>query len=84
MADLCHWITGDLAVSPTGDLLTVTGDTHVQQRILRRLLTVPSSYIWQLDYGAGLEVYVGQTLNLSGIEGVIRAQLTLEARAVQF
>lgn len=52
-----------------------------QQRVLRRLLTAPGSYIWHPDYGAGLQQYVGLPLspdNVDLIKNKILSQLYLE------
>jgi phage baseplate assembly protein W len=50
-----------------------------QQRVLRRLLTNPDEYIWQLDYGAGLARFIGQPVSTSQIRAVIRSQIFKEA-----
>jgi len=79
MPDLVLQFGGDLAVGPTGDLLLADGAALTQQRVLRRLLTNPGDYIWQLSYGAGLGQYVGQPGAPAAISGVARAQMLLEA-----
>ena len=79
MADIWHEFGSDLAVGPSGDIATSGGSNLSQQRILRRLLTNPGDYIWQLDYGAGLGRFVGQPAAAQRIQGVIRAQLFAEA-----
>ncbi len=79
MADLSLQFGGDLAVSATGDLLLNDGPELTQQRVLRRLLTNPGDYIWQLNYGAGLGQYVGQPGAPAAIAGVARTQILLEA-----
>lgn len=79
MSDLFHQWGSDLALGPTGDLATVSGSMHGQQRILRRLLTSPSDYIWQMDYGAGLGVFVGSPASPLHIRAVIRSQVFKEA-----
>jgi len=79
MADLSLEFGGDLAVSATGDLLLNDGPELTQQRVLRRLLTNPGDYIWQLNYGAGLGQYVGQPGAPAAIAGVARTQILLEA-----
>lgn len=48
------------------------------ERVLRRLLTNPGSYIWQPGYGAGLARFVGQPVDPAGIEALIRSQMLLE------
>jgi phage baseplate assembly protein W len=77
--DLSHQWSSDISVSSTGDLTLVTGSSLGQQRVLRRLMTNPGDYIWQLDYGAGLAQFIGQPGNASQIEAVIRSQIFKEA-----
>lgn len=79
MADTSHQFGADLALSPTGDLATASGAALGQQRVLRRLLTNPGDYIWNLDYGAGLARFVGQPADEAGIAAVIRSQIFKEA-----
>lgn len=79
MADLSLQFGGDLGVGPTGDLLLSDNAVLTQQRVLRRLLTNPGDYIWQLNYGAGLGQYVGQPGAPAAIAGVARTQILLEA-----
>ena len=79
MADAWHMFGGDLAVSATGDLAAAEGAALGQQRVLRRLLTSPGDYLWQLDYGAGLGRFVGATVDEARIEAVIRGQMFKEA-----
>lgn len=78
LADLNHYIGGDLAVSNTGDLSTVTDLSRSQQRILRRLLTNPGDYIFHPDYGAGLPQWIGRTADLAEIRALIRGQIMHE------
>jgi phage baseplate assembly protein W len=79
MADISHQWGSDLAVGPTGDLASVSGPLLGQQRVLRRLLTSPGNYIWQLDYGAGLARFIGQPVNALQIRAVVRSQIFKEA-----
>jgi phage baseplate assembly protein W len=79
MPDLFHEFGSDLVLSSTGDVATVDGTLLGQQRVLRRLLTNPGDYIWQLEYGAGLPNFVGQPANKARIEAVTRAQMYHEA-----
>ena len=83
MIDLDHNWGGDLAAASTGDLLTVAGSDASQQRILRRLLTSPGSYLWNLSYGAGLGRLVGTTVSDREIKGLVYAQLRLESSVAQ-
>jgi len=79
MADAWHQWGSDLVVGPTGDLAVVSGIVLGQQRVLRRLLTNPGDYIWQLDYGAGLPGFVGQPANGLQIRAVVRSQIFRES-----
>ena len=79
MADVAHQWGSDLSTGPTGDVATVSGPLLGQQRVLRRLLTTPGEYIWQLDYGAGLARFIGQPANLLRIRAVIRSPIFKEA-----
>ncbi len=79
MADLAHQWGADLSVGATGDLAVVSGPALGQQRVLRRLLTNPGDYIWQLDYGAGLARFIGQPVNTLQISAVMRSQIFKEA-----
>jgi hypothetical protein len=72
-----EWGT-DLGVGSNGDLALVDGSAQTNQRVIRRLLTNPGDYIWNLDYGGGLATFVGSTTNLPDIEAVIRNQMSLE------
>jgi phage baseplate assembly protein W len=79
MADLALTFGGDLAVGATGDLAVADGPALTQQRVLRRLLTNPGGYIWQLSYGAGLAQFVGQPGAPAAIQAVTRSQILQEA-----
>lgn len=83
MADLSLRFGGDLAIGPTGDLAFAETQVLTQQRVLRRLLTNPGDYIWQLGYGAGLGRFIGQPGVPDLISGVIRTQMLLEPEVMQ-
>lgn len=91
MADLAHFWGGDLSLSPTGDLATVTGPAHSQQRIIRRLCTngqdaigqAVGEYLFHPKYGAGLPRYVGQPGAGQRAEGVSREQMHREPAILQ-
>lgn len=80
MPDISHWWGNDLAVSPTGDLALVDGVDLGNQRVIRRLMTVLGDYLWNPSYGGSLPIRVGDTLDTSLIESVVRSQMALEAR----
>lgn len=79
MTDLFHQWGSDLTLGPTGDLATVSSSVLGQQRVLRRLLTSPGDYIWQLDYGAGLGRFVGSPASPLHVRAVVRSQIFKEA-----
>lgn len=83
MADISQLFGQDLDVGPTGDLLPVEGTVRGQQRVLRRLLTNPGSYIFEPTYGAGLASYIGTAIDVRSLAGLIRAQLLLESAVAQ-
>ena len=70
---------GDLASSETGDLVTVGQPALGTERVLRRLLTNPGSYVWHPTYGAGLARFVGQPIDVAGVQALIRSQMLLES-----
>jgi hypothetical protein len=79
MADLAHGFGADLAIGPTGDLALSDGAALTRERVLRRLLTNPGDYLWQLGYGAGLGRFVGGPADATRIRAVIRGQIFKEA-----
>jgi phage baseplate assembly protein W len=79
VADASHQWGSDLVIGSTGDIGMAAAPLLGQQRVLRRLLTNPGDYIWQLDYGAGLARFIGQPINPSQIRAVIRSQIFKEA-----
>jgi phage baseplate assembly protein W len=70
---------GDLSAGPTGDIALAAGSALGQQRVLRRLLTNPGDYIWQLQYGAGLAQFIGNVCNVAAIRSTIRSQIFRES-----
>ncbi|HEX3350117.1 MAG TPA: hypothetical protein VHS58_18665 [Acetobacteraceae bacterium] len=79
MSDISHQFGADLMPGPTGDTAVADGSLLGQQRVLRRLLTNPGDYIWQLDYGAGLAQFVGQPTRAAQIRALIRSQIFRES-----
>ena len=70
---------GDLTLSPAGDLAAVPVEIEAQQRIIRRLLTNPGSYIWHLDYGAGLGRQIGKPYVARSVENTVIDHLRRES-----
>lgn len=79
MPDVAHTFGSDLTLGPGGDIATSDGSQLGQERVLRRLLTNPSDYIWHLEYGAGLPSFIGQPTNKPRIAAITRAQMFLES-----
>lgn len=63
MTDSFHWWGQDTQFSASGDDLTASGVTELNQRIVRALLTPPGTYIWHPEYGVGLGRFVGHALS---------------------
>jgi hypothetical protein len=83
MSDAAHFMTGDLQLGASGDLLIADGTLESQQRILRRLLTNPQAYIWHPEYGAGLPSKIGQPLNQAEMNTLITSQMYREESVSQ-
>lgn len=84
LADANHFFGQDIAVSSTGDIALATKSQRTIQRIIRRMMTVPtgpkgSAYPWEPAYGIGLGRRIGQTLDVRGIAADFRSQMLLEA-----
>lgn len=82
MGDVYHDFGSDLQLAANGDLLTVSSVAESRQRVLRRLLTNPGDYIWNLSYGAGLPAQVGQLGDQTAMAALIRAQMYLEPSVI--
>ena len=83
MPDIYEYVGSDIGTSPTGDLQPVSGSLQGQQRILRRLMTNPGSYIFQPGYGAGLASYIGKTTTEPQLQGIVQRQMLLEPSVAQ-
>lgn len=82
MSDLYQWYGDDFQVDVNGDLLLVSGATWTQQRIVRRLLTSPKTYLFHPEYGAGLGRFIGENLSpdlFQEIKNICVSQILLEA-----
>lgn len=83
MFDIFHEWGCDLRVGSSGDLALAIGSDAVSQRVVRRLLTNPRGYIWNLDYGGGLAQFVGTPAASSNVEAVVNVQLAMESAIPQ-
>lgn len=79
MCDLALTFGADLDIDATGDLAVSSGTQLGQDRVLRRLLTNPGNYIWNLTYGAGLARYLGHPAAATRIAAVAKSQMRLES-----
>ena len=75
---ISHTFGSDLALGPTGDIAQASGSAVGQQRVLRRLLTTPASYIWHPTYGAGLGAFIGLPNPTSRIKAIAQQQMRKE------
>lgn len=76
--ELAHQFGYDLETTASGDLALSSGTEEGQERVLRRLLTNPGDYLWDLPYGAGLASFIGQPTSAAQIAAISRAQMFLE------
>ena len=83
IVDLDQYIGGDLSVSLSGDLQTCSGVLRSEQRLYRRLLTNPGSYLFELTYGAGVGLAVGQPQMAATVKALINSQIFLEDSVAQ-
>jgi hypothetical protein len=83
MSDAWHQYNGDLLASANGDLLTVDSLLESEQRVLRRLMTNPTDYIWHPEYGAGLPAKIGDPFDVATIESIVQSQMFLEDSVVR-
>ncbi len=81
--DIFHEWGSDLVVGAGGDLALASSSDTVTQRVVRRLLTNPGGYIWNLDYGGGLAQFVGGPANPAKVEAIVSTQLALESAVPQ-
>lgn len=79
MPDISHQWGSDLMIGPAGDVAVSDTIELCKQRLLRRLLTNISDYIWHPTYGAGLAGFVGQPGDIGRISAVVRSQIFKEA-----
>jgi phage baseplate assembly protein W len=79
MIDLKLSPSGDLTTSPTGDLAGIDGLAKSRDRVLRRLLTPPGSYLAHPEYGAGLQMLIGRPIDGKAIQALILGQMYQEA-----
>jgi phage baseplate assembly protein W len=81
--DIFHEWGSDLVVGVGGDLAWASSADAISQRVIRRLLTNPGDYIWNLDYGGGLAQFVGAPANPAKVEAIVNTQLALESAVPQ-
>lgn len=84
--DLSHWWGGDLSLTPSGDLATVSKINKDNQRIVRRLCTngnttgaLIGEYWFHQEYGGSAPWYIGRNVDELLLAGLIRSQMYEEA-----
>lgn len=70
---------GDFSLTTSGDLLLVDNLDLTDQRVIRRLLTAPNSYLWEPGYGAGVPAYIGTAVPPSQVIQAVKAQILQES-----
>lgn len=83
LTEVAHLWGGDLQLSATGDVARVSDAERSKQRVLRRLLTNPGSYLSHVNYGGGVPASVGAILDIGKTKTLIRGQMLLEASVAQ-
>jgi len=86
MNDIDQTFGQDIGVGPTGDLLPVDASVRTKQRLLRRLITAPETYLWHPGYGAGVPADVGAAMSpdrLREIKAAITGQVLQEEAVAQ-
>ena len=84
LSDIDHYFGQDIAVTPSGDIAVSSNHDRTVQRVIRRLLTAPTSttgsgYSWQPEYGAGLPQKVGQeNVDVGAVRASVLSQLLIE------
>lgn len=81
--DCGQWFGSDINLAPDGDVFRVNGPMRSQQRVLRRLLTNPGTYLSHPKYGAGIRRWVGRVINIPEITALVRGQMLLERSVSQ-
>lgn len=79
LCDLAQTFGNDLSIDATGDLAVSAGSQLGQERVLRRLLSNPLSYIFWPLYGAGLARFIGRPASALRISALAKAQMALES-----
>ena len=74
MSAISHLCGSDLLLE-NGGLQVISGADETRQRLLRRLLTNPGDYIWQPEYGVGLQSMVGEVVVPAVMQAAIRVQV---------
>jgi hypothetical protein len=81
--DIDHLWGNDIGVTPSGDINLVSGSYRTIERVIRRLMTTPttqqgSAYPWQPTYGVGLGARVGGVLDIRGLQADVMSQILME------
>ena len=78
MEGVYHYWGNDIGISSAGGLQKATGSARSHQRVLRRLMTAPGTYIFHPEYGGGLGSWVGGKIQIPKLKATIMEQLYLE------
>jgi hypothetical protein len=83
LSDIDHLFGTDPGETPTGDLNLVSGAARTLQRVIRRLMTAPttsrgSAYPWHPGYGVGLPQTIGNAVDARSIQALVMSQILAE------
>lgn len=81
LTDVAH--VGDILVSATGDMDTITGIANLKNALFHRLITQPGSLVHKPNYGVGVKDFQNALSTLSAqrkLAGRIQEQFELDPR----
>lgn len=76
-------LLGDMAISSSGDLATVSGLANIQQALWHRLITIPGALVHKPTYGVGIGLFqndVASFANQQKIATAIQEQFAQDPR----
>lgn len=80
--DIAH-VRGDLVLSSTGDLGTISGIANLKAALFHRLMTVPGTLVFRPTYGVGVPAYQNAPNSYTlqqDLAGKIQEQFILDPR----
>lgn len=78
MSEIYHRFGQALQLDANGGLLMVAGTEQGREKIVRRLLTNTGDLLGNINYGAGVNQYIGSTIDPLQIQASIKSQMKAE------